>query len=488
MAEELILLPILIPIVAGISIFTIRFTSIKRMQIYIFIAVLLNSIFTILLLFNAPNGSFNMLEITDTVTLVLSIDGLGSVFAFLVAFMWPFATMYAFEYMKHEKNLPMFFAFYTVSYGVTMGIAFSDNPLTMYLFYEFLTLVTTPLVLHSQDRKAVKAARKYLFYSISGAAIGFISVAFVIVYGLNGDFVYGGNPILYRVFNEDVILNVTYILAFMGFGVKAAVFPFHAWLPVASVAPTPVTALLHAVAVVKAGAFVVIRMTYYVYGADNLRGTYAQSIVLTLAAITVIYASFMAVKEQHFKRRLAYSTISNLSYIMLAVAVMTNLGLYAALIHIIFHAIMKINAFFSAGAIMEQSGAHYINELEGMGKKMPFTYICFSISALSLMGMPLLVGFVSKYYLINSAIDLDSNLSYLMIIALFISAVLTAVYMLVIVVKAFFPRQHIVSKDASDPGIMMKLPIGVFASMVVIFGIYSTPILNYLEQVANGII
>ncbi|MFI3325395.1 MAG: proton-conducting transporter membrane subunit [Clostridia bacterium] len=489
MPKEMLLLPIVLPILSGLALFIIRPKTYNGRRNYVMTMVTLNSVITFILLFSDLRESLQLLQITDDVNLVLKIDGLSTIFAGLVSFMWPLASMYAFDYMKHEKNLDMFFAFYTITYGVVVGIAFAGNALTLYLFYEFLTLVTTPLVLHTQKREAVVAARKYLTYSITGAAIGFISIVFVLVYGNGSGFVFGGildSSAL--VGYGDNILLTTYVLAFIGFGVKAAIFPFHGWLPSASVAPTPVTALLHAVAVVKAGVFVIMRMTFYVYDIDVLRGTWAQAVVLSLAFITVIYASVMACKEQHFKRRLAYSTISNLSYILLGVCLMTHLGFLAALIHMLFHAIMKICGFFCAGAVMEYTDARYVNQLEGMGKKMPFIFTCFAITSLSLMGTPLMVGFISKYYLITAAINLGGVLGYMMIAALFTSAVLVAVYMVFIVVRAFFPRENVEIMEAKTPGLWMRIPIGIFAAMIVVLGVNSQFLVDYLTKVATGLI
>lgn len=487
MGFQLILFCILFPLVTGALLLVFKFKTSKARQLYTGSVVLVNSLVTAFVLLQHPKDSFTLLKITDSISFTFRVDGLGSVFAALVAFLWPLATLYAFAYMKHEKNKNMFFAFYTMTYGITLGLAFSSNAVTMYLFYEFLTLITTPLVFHSQTKEAVRAARKYLYYSITGAAIGFVAIVFVMIYGSTTDFVYGGVLNLQAEGFHDNVMRFVYVLAFVGFGVKAAIFPMHGWLPTASVAPTPVTALLHAVAVVKAGVFVIMRMTYYVFGTELLSGTWAQVVVTLFGVITVLYGSTMAVKEQHFKRRLAYSTISNLSYILLGVTLMTPLGFLGALTHMVFHAIMKICSFFCAGAVMVQTNRHYVRDLEGLGKRMPFTFTCFTVAALSLVGMPPLMGFISKYNLITAAIESGGWLSYLTMIVLFISAILVAVYMLFIVVKAFFPRNGLVIAEGKDPGIMMKLPIGIFTALIIGVGIYSAPIIDYLAKVAGGV-
>lgn len=227
----------------------------------------------------------------------------------------------------------------------------------------------------------------------------------------------------------------------MGFGVKAAVFPLHGWLPKASVAPTPVTALLHAVAVVKAGAFAVIRLTYYSYGTDFLKGTWAQYAVMAIVIFTILFGSSAALKQVHFKRRLAYSTVANLSYILFGVTLMTPIGLEAGVLHMLFHSIIKIGAFFAAGAVLHSTKREYISELDGLGKKMPITFGTFTVFALALTGIPLFNGFVSKWALASAAIQSGDTLSFIGIIVLLISALLTAIYMLNISVRAFFPKK-----------------------------------------------
>ncbi len=414
---------------------------------------------------------------------------MGMVFAGLVSFLWPLATLFAFEYMTKEKHEKVFFMFYTITYGVTLGIALADNILTMYFFYELLTLVTVPLVMHTLTREAILASRKYLYYSLGGAAFAFIGMIFVIVYGTTTEFVLGGVLDLEKVGERANILLLIYVIAFMGFGVKAAIFPFNSWLPQAGVAPTPVTALLHAVAVVKAGAFAILRLTYYSFGADFLRGTWAQYLLMGIVMFTIVYGCSRAVKETHLKRRLAYSTISNLSYILFGAVIMTPLGMVGALTHMAFHAFMKICSFFCAGAIMHQTEKHYIHELDGLGKKMPWVFGIFTVSSLALMGVPGLAGFISKWNLARAAVESGNKMAYFGIGCLLISALLTAIYMLSIVVRAFFPPADFDEKTIegfSDPNWKMLLPLFVFAAVIIAFGLFSSPLVKFFEDVAGG--
>lgn len=490
MNEILLLLVVIIPFVCGILIPLIPWKSRKVMCIFIETVVLLNSVLVWMLLLNRPQESFTLLKFTGNLSVTLHVDGLASVFAGLVATLWPLATLYSFEYMKHEENEKPFFMFYTMTFGVTLGIALSANILSMYFFYELLTLVTTPLVVHTLTREAILAARTYLYYSLGGAAFAFIGMIFVIVYGSSTDFVYGGVLSAAEYGGNVNLLLLIYVLAFMGFGVKAAVCPFNSWLPKAGVAPTPVTALLHAVAVVKSGAFAIMRLTYYSFGADFLRGTWAQYTVMAITIFTIVYGCSMAVKERHLKRRLAYSTISNLSYILFGVTIMTPLGLVGALAHMICHAVMKICSFFCAGAVMYKTGRQYVYELDGFGRKMPKTFGIFTLSAFALMGVPGLCGFISKFSLANAAVSSGNVLAYVGIGALLISAILTAIYMLTIVMRAFFPKQDFdydTIADVEDPNWMMLLPLALFCVGMIVIGLHPQPLLSLFESIANGL-
>lgn len=485
----MMLVAILLPILGGALIPLLPFGKRLYRNIYMEMLVLINSILVFVLLLNRPAEALAVVRFTGDWTISLRIDGMSMVFGGLVSFLWPLATLYSFEYMKHEEREKTFFMFYTMTFGVTLGIAFAEDMLTMYFFYELLTLVTVPLVLHTLKREAILAGRKYLYYSLGGAAFAFIGLMFLMVYGDTLNFTLGGILNLNKIGGRTNILLLIYVFSFLGFGVKAAVCPFNSWLPQAGVAPTPVTALLHAVAVVKSGAFAIIRLTYYCFGTEFLRGTWAQSVVMAVTMVTIVYGCSRAVKETHIKRRLAYSTISNLSYILFGVTIMTPLGMVGALNHMVFHAFMKICSFFCAGAIMYKTGRSYVHELDGFGRKMPKVFTIFTVSALALMGVPGLAGFISKWNLAQAAVESGNVTAYFGIGALLISALLTAIYMLNIVVRAFFPSADFDDKsisDIQDPNWLMILPLTVFAVVIIVFGVHSAPIVGFLQDVAAG--
>lgn len=484
------LLVVVLPMLTGILLPFLPFRTKRAMWIYLETAVCLNSGLVFWLLFHGPDNTFTVFRFMHDLSITLRLDGPGGIFAGLVAFLWPFATLYAFAYMEKEENTRTFFLFYVVTYGITLGVALSENILTMYFFFEMLSLVTLPLVMHTRTREAILASRAYLYYMLGGAAFAFIGMIFVLVYGSTSSFVPGGVLDMAHIQEKKDTLLLVYVLCFGGFSVKTAMWPFSSWLPKASVAPTPVTALLHAVAVVNTGAFAVMRVTYFSFGTEMLQGTWAQAVVMGLTIFTILYGCSRAVKETHFKRRLAWSTVSNLSYMLFGVTLMTPLGLTGAMAHLVFHSFMKIGSFLCAGAVLHMTGRNYVHELDGLGRRMPKVFLCFTISALALMGVPGLCGFVSKWYLAKGAVDCGEPLAWAGIAALLISALLTAIYMMGIVVRAFFPQRdfdYSTIKDVKEPGWRMLVPLVVFAVFIICFGLHSGPVLRVLEAALSGI-
>ena len=501
---------ILIPILGGMSIFFIPFKKREYMCIYTEVITLLTSAVSFLILFNRPDGDLNVMTFVYKFAISFGFDGMGTIFGGLISFLWPLASLYAFEYMKHEASErsckeTTFFGFYTMTFGVTLGIASAANLLTMYVFYELLTLVTVPLIIFSLSREATLATRTYLYYSLGGAAFGFVTLVFLANFGNSLDFVRGGildydkvNQVVHvaegTVHGASVsvspnLMRLIFLFGFFGFGVKAAVFPLCSWLPKAGVAPTPVTALLHAVAVVKSGAFAILRIIYYSFGIEILRNSFAQYIPMVVVIFTIIYGCSQAVRERHIKRRLAFSTVSNLSYILLGALMMSPAGMVGALSHMLFHGVMKICSFFCAGAIITVTGREYVYELDGMAKKMPKTFFAFTISSFALMGVPGLCGFISKLNLAKAAVESHNPLAYVGIGALLVSALLTAIYMLQIVIRAYFPEKgfnYDTLKRFHDPGWKMILPFAIFVIVMFYFGLFSGRIVELLSLVADG--
>ena len=490
MSQYWILAAILLPILGGLLIPLLPFSKKRGMHLYIEAVVLLTSVIVWLLLLGGTTQVFDLVHFVNDLSISFKIDGMTMVFAGLVAVLWPLATLYAFEYMEHSDHVKAFFMFYVMTYGVTLGIAFASDMVTMYFFYELLTLVTGPLVMHGLNRESILAVRKYLYYSIGGAAFALMGMIFLMVYGNTCEFTLGGvmnAGVLQE--HRDLLLWV-YFFSFMGFGVKAAVWPLSSWLPQAGVAPTPVTALLHAVAVVNAGAFAIIRLTYYSFGADFLRGSWVQDVCMAIAVFTIVYGCSRAVKETHIKRRLAWSTVSNLSYILFGATVMTPLGLVGALAHFVIHGFMKICLFLCAGAFMHQTGKTHVYHMDGMGKRMKVVFGCFAISGLGLMGVPGLAGFISKWNLTVAAVESSNVMAYVGIAGLLLSAFLTAIYILSVVVRAYFPKNQTELAELEtvrDPSWRMCLPLVVCAVSVIVLGFCSEPLIDFFQAVALGL-
>ena len=486
----LIFLTLLVPLLAGAAMAFIRFPSGKARAIYVESAVCLTSLMVLSLLLTRTQETVILYNLMEKLPLAFRLDGPACVFAGLVAVLWPIASLYAFEYMKHEERDNTFMAWYTMTYAVTLAVAFSANLFTLYVFYECLTLITLPLVIHKKDTMSIRAGRKYLTYSITGAALAFIAMVVIVFQAGTADFVLGGVLTAEMTAGREALLLGVFLLAFVGFGTKAAVFPMHAWLPAASVAPTPVTALLHAVAVVNTGAFAVLRVIYYSFGADFLAGTWAQTVALLLACVTIVFGSSMAVKEQHLKRRLAWSTISNLSYMLMGAALMSPAGMVGSMTHMVMHGVTKITLFYCAGAILVRTGKEYIQDVRGYGKLMPVTCAAFVVAGMSLVGTPPLSGFVSKFNLLSAAADAGA-LGVIAIAALIISAILTAIYLFTVIGPMYFrplneDMAHL--KDFNrDPNWMMLVPFALLMAMVIGLGLWGGPLVSFLKDVATGV-
>ena len=490
MSSLILIIPILVPIIGGYLIIPLGFKNRKVRDAYAMAVVCITSILTWICLFKVGIVGATLYSFTRGFSIDLRADEPARLFAVMVSLMWPLVMLYAFEYMSHTKRGNSFFAFYVMTYGVTLGVAFSANMTTLYMFYDLLSLVTIPLVTHYADHESSFAGRKYAAYTIGGASLAFFAVVMTSIYNGAGNFLYGGN--LYGPYDPG-LMQLVFLFGFFGFGVKAAVFPLHSWLPTASVAPTPVTALLHAVAVVNTGVFAIMRLAWYTYGPDFLKGTLCLKIAQAFAVFTLVYAACLAVKQRHFKRRLAFSTISNLSYMLFGILLMTPEGLEAGLLHMVFHGIIKITLFMCAGAFMHETMHSYVYEINGVGRKMPVTFAMYTISALSLVGIPGLCGFISKLHLVLGGLEEGSALAVIGSAALMLSAFLCAIYTLSVSVRAFFPMEgtdrYIGADDyvAKEVGALMLLPICTFTLVNVIFGLFPGPLTSFIEKMAWGI-
>ncbi|MYL15079.1 cation:proton antiporter [Halorubrum terrestre] len=395
----------------------------------------------------------------------LRADALGMLFAFLASGLWIITSFYSIGYMRglDEPNQTRYFAAFAVSLAATMGIAFAGNLVTIFVFYELLSIATYPLVAHDETAEARSAGRKYLAYTMFGGGV-LVLAGTALVYLLAGsvDFTAGGIAALANA--DPGLAMLAFFLLAIGFGVKAGIMPLHQWLPEAMVAPTPVSGLLHAVAVVKSGAFGVSRVVLDVFGPElvyNLSlpfGFSAGLVLSTIGAITLTAASLIALRKDHLKRRLAYSTISQLSYIILGLGLFGWYGLVGALLHIPAHAFMKLTLFFCAGNIHVSTHTDYISQMAGIGKRMPLTMGAFTVASLGMAGIPLLAGFVSKYYMLIGGVRMGMNftpVAYYLVGALLLSGVLNIAYFWPVIYTAFFEAE-----DAHDAKPLVDFPLG----------------------------
>jgi multicomponent Na+:H+ antiporter subunit D len=485
-----LIIPILLPIIGGYLLIPMNLENKTIRNIYSMAVVCITSVLTWIALWKVSVVGVTLYSFTRGFSIDLRADAPAKMFALMVSIMWPLVMLYAFEYMSSSRRANSFFAFYIMTYGVTRGVAFAANMTSLYMFYEMLSLVTIPLVSYYVDHESMFAGRKYAAYTIGGTSLAFFAVVMTSIYNGAGNFLYGGN--LYGPYNPG-LMQLVFLFGFFGFGVKAAVFPLHSWLPTASVAPTPVTALLHAVAVVNTGVFAIMRLAWYTYGPDFLKGTLCLKIAQAFAIFTLVYAACLAVKQRHFKRRLAFSTISNLSYMLFGILLMTPEGLEAGLLHMVFHGIIKITLFMCAGAFMHETMHSYVYDINGVGRKMPVTFAMYTISALSLIGIPGLCGFISKLHLVLGGLEEGSTLAVTGSAALMLSAFLCAIYTLSVTVRAFFPMEgtdkYYGADDyvAKEVSVLMLFPICAFTLVNVIFGIFPGPLTAFIEKIAWGI-
>ncbi len=425
-----------------------------------------------------------LVHIMPGVSIAFRVDGLGMLFALVASFLWIFTSMYSIGYMRglKEHSQTRFFTFFAVALSATIGVAFSANLLTLYLFYEILSLATYPLVTHHQDQEARISGRKYLAY-ILGTSIGLVLPAMVLCYHLAGTLEFSQQGFLVGTASKSTLTVLLFLFVF-GFA-KAAIMPLHSWLPAAMVAPTPVSALLHAVAVVKVGVFSIVRILTGVFGIDVLAQLNLAPFVAYLAAITIVVGSLIAMSQDELKRRLAFSTISQLSYIVLGVALLSPKGMLGGLIHIAMHAFGKITLFFCAGAIMVATGKKFISQMNGIGRRMPVTMTAFFIGSLSVIGLPPTGGFFSKWYLVLGTVEANQIP---LLVVLLVSSFLNAVYFLPIVFRGFF---H-VEKDSEGVSAFQEAPLWcvlplsltAFASIVLFF--YPT-IFERLAEIGLGL-
>ena len=478
--DQLILAILILPVAGAVGIALSRRSPNLREGITLLTAMLL-FIGVVQLLEPVMGGAFPSLTLLAPLPglpIAFRVEPLGMLFALIASGLWMVNSIYSIGYMRknNEKHQTRFYVCFALAIGSALAIAFAANLLTLFLFYEVLTLITYPLVTHAGSEKAKKGGRVYLGI-LMGTSVLFLLPAVIYTWHVAGttDFRPGG------ILPADLAPStVAVLLALFMFGIgKAALMPFHRWLPAAMVAPTPVSALLHAVAVVKAGVFTVIKVIVYIFGLDILAGTTGW--LIALSGFTIVAASVLALKADNLKRRLAYSTVSQLSYVIIAAALLTPLSVMGATLHLVVHAFGKITLFFAAGAIYTATHKTEVSELNGIGRRMPWTMTAFTVAALSLIGIPPAAGFLSKWYILSSAVD---GRHYYVLAVLLVSTLLNAAYFLPIVHAAFFRQAD--ARDAGHPHgeapWPMVLALTLTAAMTIVLFFFSDPLLQVASQ------
>lgn len=482
----LLLLPMILPFVFGLIIGFRK--EEKQRNTLVFIAMALETALVWYLCMG--DHSFLLWQITDRLSLAYHTDGLAKFFACLISTIWLLAAVFSMEYMKHEHKPERFFMFYTFSLGALMSLCFSENMMTLYLSYEFMTILTAPLVIHTGTPEAVRAGIKYLGYSFFGAGLGLMGFFFLNTYCETTTFAAGGTLDMSLVAGNENLLLIVFFLMALGFGCKAGMFPLHAWLPTAHpVAPSPASAVLSGI-ITKGGIIAIIRVTYYLFGVDFLRGSWAQTALLVLSIVTIFMGSMLAYKEKLLKRRLAYSTVSNVSYVVFGLMLMCPAGFMGALLQVVFHAVAKNILFLCAGAIIYKTGRTFVSELKGIGKEMPIVMWTFALASLSLVGIPPTSGFVSKWYLAQGGLLPEAGVLGLAGVAvLMVSALLTAGYLMSIVLNGFFPGKDFdyASLQKKEPNYLMTVPLVLLSIAVVGFGILPTPLMDMIGSISGMI-
>ncbi len=470
------LLPLLVVLVPAVGALLIALTGQRRANLREFWSVAAGVVMCALTALMIPEvlaggtpGSV-LFHILPGVELAFRVDAFGLLFALGASFLWVLTSFYSIGYMRtlEEHAQTRYFACFAVALSTTVAVAFSANLFTLFVFYEGLTLVTYPLVAHKETDEARAGARKYLIYLLGAAKVCLLP-AIILVYNVAGtlDFRAGGILAAEQAAQQPTLLLVIFALFLFGFA-KNALMPLHSWLPAAMVAPTPVSALLHAVAVVKTGVFSTLRVFLFVFGADTMRQVGADQLALVVASVTILTASLLALGQDNLKARLAFSTVSQLSYIVLGAALLNASGVMGGAAHITNHAVSKITLFMCAGSIYASSHKTEISQMSGIARRMPWTMAAFALASLSIVGIPLTSGFVSKW---NIALGTVDGHSVVLLGVLLLSSLLSAAYLGPVVYKAYFEEP-----SPADEGIRevpwMVAPLVISAAMSLLLGIF----------------
>ncbi len=493
----LLLLPVLLPLLAGAAVCFIPQFENAKLRKAVTIAVLCVTVALLVPVLFAGELTLTLFTLSDNLPIFLHTDVIGLVFAVLMAFVWATAGIYSFPYMHHEGGEKRYYALYLATLGALMGLCFSGSIITFYMFFEAMTLLTMPMVMHSGKKDAVAAGVKYLIYSVLGASLVLLGVFVLAPYVESFSFQVGGALDMEKVAGHEGFVMAFGFLMLVGFSAKAGLFPLHGWLPTAHpAAPSPASAVLSGV-ITKAGVLGVIRLMYCYLGADFLRGSWVQTAYMCMTLLTIFTGSLLAYHEGHLKKRLAWSSVSQVSYVLFGLSTMNPVGFAGAVLHAIAHSFAKDTLFMSAGAIIMKTEKTQVADLRGIGKQMPVTMACFTVASLGLVGIPPCMGFISKWYLAQGSLaasGVSAALNVIGPVVLLISALLTAGYLFPVVIRGFITGNAGHGHDEpaevferNDAPWMMLIPLLVLAALSVVIGMFPGALIDLLSKIGTAL-
>lgn len=492
----ILMLPVIVPVLAGI--WVLAWKGFRRNRTYmtgLSVLVLVLELFLTLWALRS-GGSLTVFGLADGLSVSFTIDDISRVFAGLTAAVWLLVGIYSVSYMSHEEEEHRFFGFYLMVAGVLMGLNFSANLITLYVFFELMTLTSLPLVLHERSKEAVQAGLKYLFYSVAGAFLALFGIFFVAGVSQTLTFTAGGVINDAALAGKEGLLLLAALCMIVGFGAKAGMFPLHGWLPTAHpVAPACASAVLSGL-ITKAGVLAILRVVYYIIGAWRLKGTWVQDVWIFLTLLTVFMGSMLAYKEPVLKKRLAYSTVSQVSYVLFGLSMLNPVSFAGALSHVVFHSVIKHTLFLAAGAVIAGTGWTRVEQMRGLGQVMPKTLACYTIASLALIGIPPASGFVSKWYLASGALASGAgSWSWIGPAVLLVSALLTAGYLLPLTIQGFFPGHDFKGEEiktrklaGKEPSLWMLGPIGILAAAALLLGCFPGSLVRFFQSIAAAVL
>ncbi|NLD51703.1 MAG: hypothetical protein GX650_02300 [Clostridiales bacterium] len=476
----MIIVALLLPMVLGALLPAINFKNRRSHGFYIEGAVLICAALGAWALLKAPAPA--TLSLLGGQSLALLSDGAARILGLTFCVLWPLATLFALEYMVHDLRQDVFFARYIALLGPALALCVSANLLTLLIMYHLIHFGSLPLSSHSSGERAQIAARRQLYYQLVSLVLTVAGYVLLLSAGARGRFVYGGG--LDTAVNER--LRIAFVLLALGFGIGAAQFPFHSWLPQVTTGPTATTALIHDVLLVSSGAYGLARLVYWCFGTGGLTGTWAQWGPLALACLTIVYGSIMAFRVDELKPRLAYSTASNMGYVFFGLLLMTPQGLTGGLLHLIFHALAKMTLFLAAGTFILRTGVHTVQDMRGTASRLPVTTTAFTVSSFSMIGLPPLLGFLSKWTLAQAAGAQNSVLAWVGMGALLISAVLTCMYLLIPAVEAIWISRSADALPSRAVGGPIDISLMLLTLMILGLAFVNSPLFDAVSRVALG--